>query len=153
MNGDYGRFRRKPRRIEAAAGFFKIHLAGKHLRNGTGINIMIVHIAQRRFNVGITEDVAVVDENQPVSVRKGRFQRMFDDDDGMAVGYIQIVNQFIELVGTFRVQGRRRFIKDQDVGISRQDVGNDQTLTLAAGQLGQGPLAIRQHVDFFPVLP
>ena len=109
---------------------------------------MIVHIAQSRFDISVAEDMAVVDENQSVGIRQGRFQRMFDDDDRVAIGYIQIVNQFIELVSPFRIQGRRRFIKDQDVGVSRQDVGNDQTLTLAAGQLGQGTLAIRQHVDF-----
>ena len=83
-------------RIEAAAGFFKIHLAGKHLGNGTGINIMIVHIAQSRFDISVAEDMAVVDENQSVGIRQGRFQRMFDDDDRVAIGYIQIVNQFID---------------------------------------------------------
>lgn len=46
---------------------------------------MVIHIAQRRFHVGITEDVTVVDEDQPVGIGQGRFQCMFDDDDGMTV--------------------------------------------------------------------
>ena len=46
---------------------------------------MVIHIAQRRFHVGITEDVTVVDEDQPVGIGQGRFQYMFDDDDGMTV--------------------------------------------------------------------
>ena len=52
-------------------------------------------------------------------------------------------------MGSFRVQGRRRFVEDEDIRISRQDVGNDQTLALTAGQFGDLTLAVRRHVDLF----
>ena len=43
----------------------------------------------------------MVDEDQSVGIRQRRFQGVFDDDDGVTVGDVQIVDQFVKFVGPF----------------------------------------------------
>ena len=65
---------------------------------------MVVHIAQRRFHVGIAGDSPLVKEYQSVGVRQSRFQRMLNDDDSMTVFDIEFVYKFVESMGSFGVQ-------------------------------------------------
>ena len=76
--------------------------------------------------------MTVVDENQPVGEGQGCFQRVLYDDDRMAILYVQVVNEFVKITGPFWIEGRCRFVKDEDFRTGRQDTGNDQPLPLAA---------------------
>ena len=108
---------------------------------------MVVHIAQRRFYVGVADDFPLVEEHQPVGVRQCRFQRMLDDHDSVAVLDVEFVDELIKSVGAFRVEGRRRFVEHEDIRVGRQYAGNDQPLALAAGQIAERTMAVRRQND------
>ena len=55
-----------------------------------------------------------------------------DDDDRVAA--LQLVNQLLDPLGRDRVERRRRFVHQQDLGLDRQRARDAETLLLAAGE-------------------
>ena len=60
---------------------------------------------------------------------------VLDDDDGLAVLFVQLPQYLIDAVGVHRVQLGDRLIEDEDVRLQRDRPGQRQQMGLPAGKL------------------
>ena len=76
------------------------------------------------------DDAAVVDDDDVVGVADGA--QAMGDDDGRPAFHESVQGSLNDLF-TFRIEGRRRFIEDEDAGIFKNSSGDGNALPLTAG--------------------
>ena len=77
------------------------------------------------------DDAAVVDDDDVVGIAD-RAQAMGDDDSRAA--FHEAVQRGLDDFFAFRIEGRRRFIEDEDARVLKDSPGNGNALALATGQ-------------------
>jgi hypothetical protein len=119
-----GRMRRRPRRCLAACNL-PLHqfrkgalLVGREL----GVRANLRHFA---IGADADDDVAALDRAEAVG-----------NGDGGVVAFEKLGEGVVDESLRFSVQGRGRFVEDQDVGVFEQGTGDGDALLLATGQLG-----------------
>ena len=83
------------------------------------------------------DNMTVIDDDDVVGVADGA--QAMGDDDGRPAFHESVQGSLNDLF-TFRIEGRRRFIEDEDAGIFKNSSGDGNALPLTAGQ-GVAPVA------------
>ena len=90
----------------------------------------------QRFDGGLLpEDLPVAHQQHMFAVVGDVFGVVLDDDDGLAVLFVQLPQHLIDAVGVHRVQLGDRLIEDEDVRLQRDRPGQRQQMGLPAGKL------------------
>ena len=97
------------------------------------------------------EDFPFIDEQDAVGDFPGKAHFMGNDSHGHAV-FGQILDDVQYFADHFRVQGRRRFVKEHEFRLHGQGAGNGHTLLLAAGQGFRIGIFLIGQADFFQQL-
>ena len=87
----------------------------------------------QKERVGVTDDFAVLDPDDPVGILFRQFRVVGDHHHQTVPGHF--LQQFHDLHAGFRVQRAGGFIGQQNIRIVDQGTGNGHTLHLAAGHL------------------
>ena len=88
-------------------------------------------LSQQFFMGSFFDDAAMVDDDDVVGIAD-RTQAMGDDDGRTA--FHEAVQGGLDDFFAFRIEGRRRFIEDEDARVLEDGPGDGDTLALAAGQ-------------------
>jgi hypothetical protein len=97
----------------------------------------LVELGSHIFQPARFHDAALGQQRHRTTYTLNDVHFMRDDQDGELQAAGQVLDEVQDLVGGSRVQCRRRFVTQQDVGVGRQGTGNTDALSLAAGQLGR----------------
>ena len=74
---------------------------------------------------------AVIEKNDPIGHLFGK-THLVGHDDHRHPGLGQLGHYVQHLLDHFRIQGRRGFVEEHDLGLHGQSPGNGQTLLLSA---------------------
>ena len=88
----------------------------------------------RFVDAGIADNAAAVDEDDPIGVRQRADRPLFGNEDRRA-GPREAAHELEKLVGTVRIELRRRLIEQEHLGLERDRRREADPLELAAGQL------------------
>ena len=90
-------------------------------------------------------DISFVEQCQPSGDGFGALQIVRDHDGCHGMFLLQLENQLINLAGGNRIESRRGFIQQQDVGVESQRPRQPHSLLHAAGNIGRHLLKIAFH--------
>ena len=80
-------------------------------------------------------NLSVVDYDQSLRIFRDIFHTVRYKDNGNSSYFMKLCDLIKDVIASFRIQTRCRFIKDQDLRVHRQNSGNGNSFLLSAGKL------------------
>src|SRR6476661_6317677 len=90
------------------------------------LGALLARAGEQALGVFHLDELAEVEEGRPVRDARGLLQVVRDDDDGQLA--LQLVDELLDLLRRDRVERRRWFVEQQDLGIVGECAGDAEAL-------------------------